>query len=141
MKLYVFGEDGTFEKVENGGKPAGILLTIPEKFFDEIVDAMAYINRAMEADVPDGTVKWYNTISGIPKLPVDFCYLVFKGKVQYRLTIVDIQHHDIMTFQDEGGVRTFLNKKWIRLTGPAEKAPRDLWMRGFQGFRYADFIF
>jgi len=140
MKLYIFDKDGYFEKRENYGKPSGIAITVPARFFDEYPGGEKQF-RYIIGLLNESGMKWGQTISGIPKLEVDYVYLVFGGKVKYRCSIHSFEKNVSKEFGDGGIVRCFNNKNWVNLIGPVEKAPSDFWMKGFQGFRYMDFIF
>lgn len=141
MKLYVFGEDGTFEKVENGGKPAGVLLTMPKAFFEHYPGGEERMLEWFKQMNKHDGLWWNQTIANVPTLDVEFAYLVYGGKVQYRLTIDKYERNVTKEFTDKGTTRIFEKRNWAILTGPVEKADKDYWMRGFQGFRYTDFIF
>jgi hypothetical protein len=141
MKLYEF-KDSTFTKRETvTDMPEGIAVTLPEAWFKDFDDGELAFWRAMERVDKDEDYLWHQTISGIPKIEVPYLYLVFKGKVQVRMSVVDYLRNESMAFQRSGFVAEFPNKNWIRLTGPVIKAPGDFLMRGFQGFRYTSLIF
>lgn len=140
MKLYCFNDTPYFEKVENGGMPAGILITMPAKFFEEAYTPDTF-TRIMAIGNEREDFVWGQTISAIPTLEVEYVYLVFGGKVQYRLSILNYERNVTKRFDDEAVTRVFENKNWVNLCAPIVKAPSDFFMRGFQGFRYADFIF
>lgn len=141
MKLYCFNEDGYFEKIENGGKPAGIAITMPAKFFEEGVYTTETFDRMMAIGNERGDFIWGQTISAIPQLEVEYVYLVFGGRVQYRLSILNYEKNATKQFDDGGIIRVFENKNWVNLCAPIVKAPFDFYMRGFQGFRYVDYLF
>lgn len=140
MKLYVFDDSGTFRKVENGGKPYAIALTVPVRFFEDYSGGLAQFQYIMGI-LEEAGMTWHNTISAKPKMDVDYCYLVYDGKVQLKLLILGFETGKSRTFIEEDIERFFPNKNWVNLIGPVDKAPRDYYMKGFQGFRYTDFIF
>jgi hypothetical protein len=126
-------------------KPDAIILTMPVKFFRDYPGGMERFRRTL-AMVDAGQFVWNQTISSIPKHEVLWCYLCIDGRIQYRL---NISHYEkgAKEFNDptptgERVVRRFSDsKKWGILCGPVQKAPKDLPMKGFRGFRYTNIIF
>lgn len=114
---------------------------MPTRFFKEYPGGESSFRRIIERLNYSDVFKWGNTIASIPKQEVPYCYLVFGGKVQYRTEILEYERNKTMTFYDGGIERVFTNKNWIWLRGPVERAPRQIPMRGFQGFRYCDYLF
>lgn len=124
------------------GKIEAILITVPAKFFKEYPGGEVQFRNVIERMNVTDRYRWGNTCgSGIPKIPVKFCYLVFGGKVQYRTEIFGFDRKRSMTFNDGGIRRTFERKNWVWLQGPVERAPRDIPRKGFQGFRYSGWLF
>lgn len=121
-------------------KPEGILITMPVRFFSDYPGGepqfRAIMDKLNKVDIP-----WGQTISSIPKHEVLYCYLVFGGKVQYRLNIMSYEKGTSKEFNDGGIIRVFRNKNWVNLCAPIIPAPIDIPMRGFQGFRYTEFLF
>ncbi len=116
--------------------PIGIILTVPKRFFEET----GYTYAAFEKDFmnvmdrEDGI--WNFLKKQLPTRDFLYVYLVFDGFVQLRCNLLDMQRNESKRFGDNGKIRSFAKKNWIRLCGPAEKAPIDIPMKGFQGFRY-----
>ena len=117
-----------------------ILITVPERFWDEYPGGKDAFDKVMDF-VSQGRCLWHQTISNIPKQNVEFVYLVIHGKIALRLTIHEYMKNTSLTFKDGGVDRSFGNKNWVVLTGPVEKAPREMIRKGFQGFRYTEFLF
>jgi hypothetical protein len=141
MKLIIF-EGSTFRKVDTDfAQPDGILVTLPAAWFLDFADGEAAFWRAMEGVNETENYIWHQTIGNIPTIEVPHVYLVFGGKVQCRLTVIEYERNKSMSFQRNGFIADFPNKNWVLLTGPVVKAPSDFLMRGFQGFRYCKFIF
>lgn len=141
MKLIEFNGPH-FEKRETfTDAPAAIAVTLPEAWFDDFEDGEDAFWRAMKHTDESDDYIWNQTISSIPKHEVQYVYIVFKGKVQVRLSVIDFLRNHSMSYQRSGFIADFPNKNWVRLTGPVVKAPSDFLMRGFQGFRYTSFIF
>lgn len=110
---------------------------MPERFFQEYLGGEDAFKAVMEY-VDAGTTNWNQTISSVPKADVQFVYLCYRGKVQLRLTLLKFEKNISKTFCGE---RTFNNKNWAVLCGPVVWAEGDFPQRGFQGFRYTEFIF
>jgi len=121
--------------------PEGILLTIPERFFNDYPGGEKTFRKIIEDMNTKDFYTWGNTISSIPKLPVIYCYLCFKGFIQYRTNIVQFSKNQSREYNDGGIIRVFENKNWVDLTGPIIKAPEEFPKKGFQGFRYVQKIF
>ncbi len=79
--------------------------------------------------------------SGIPKLKVEWAYLVWNGKIQYRLDVERYGRNETGSFNDGGITRRYRNCNWVYMIGPVIQAPYDIPMKGFQGFRYTEIIF
>jgi len=83
----------------------------------------------------DGESIWNAAIGSLPKYDVLNCYIVIDGKIRYRARIAGFECGGERTFIDG---RTCSARNWMLLCAPVEKAPRDIPMRGFQGFRYTE---
>lgn len=79
--------------------------------------------------------------SGVPKIEVKYCYVIWGGKVQYRCDISEFISNKTGKFNDGGVVRSFKNRNLCVLQGPTITPPYDIPMKGFQGFRYSPFLF
>ena len=117
-----------------------IIITVPEKFFREYPGGESQFKEIMNR-VDQGLTTWGQTISGIPKQEVQFVYLCYRGKIQLRLTLLNFEKNCSKSFGDGGIIRNFRNKNWANLCGPVVWAERDFPQRGFQGFRYTEFLF
>lgn len=124
------------------GKIEAILITVPAKFFKEYPGGEKQFRKILEGLNKTDAYQWGNTCgAGIPKIPVKYCYLVFQGKIQYRTEIARFERNKSMEFNDGGITRVFRHKNWVWLQGPVERAPRDIPRKGFQGFRYSEWLF
>ena len=139
MKLIEFHGSQFTKRETYAETPTGILLTLPAAWFREFEDGEQAFWDSMRHIKEEETL-WYHTISSVPKQEVLYAYIVFGGKVQARLTVVDFLKNHTMSFQRNGGIAHFPDKNWALLTDPV-KAPSDFFMRGFQGFRYSALIF
>lgn len=118
-----------------------ILITVPKRFFNEYPGGLKAFETFIENMNADNMAVWYNTISNIPKASVQYCYSVYRGKVQYRLNVMEFQRNRSISFAEKGKRRDFPNKNWVLLTAPVIKARIDIPMKGFQGFRYTEQLF
>lgn len=117
-----------------------IILTIPNRFWDEYPGGLAMFKRVMK-QIDQGRNTWLQTISGIPKQEIEFVYLCFLGKVQCRLTPIEFRRNESHQWEGVDGMRVFNSRNWVELTGPVQWAEKEYPMKGFQGFRYTEFIF
>ena len=123
--------------------PEAIILTMPVAFFkDRDMDQDAfgeYFERFMRSE----DALWNYKKHTLPTQEIIWVYLVWNGKVQFRLNFVEYQRNKSKTFTDayDGKAREFPKMNWIILSGPAIPAPYDIPMKGFQGHRYTKKIF
>ena len=91
----------------------------------------------------DDNAYWTCGIPGIPGQYGDmeghYCYIIAEGKVIYRASILGFGEGGLHTF--DNGTSHYFKKKVIYLSAPVIKAPPDIKMKGFQGFRYVDELF
>lgn len=117
-----------------------IPITMPAKFFTEYT-LRKFIQDMKNMNTIDGFT-WWRTCRNIPTTKVMYAYFVFGGKVQYRADVSSYEKNKTMDFpRPDGDRRIFENKNWIVLCGPVIKAPYDIPMKGFRGFRYTELIF
>lgn len=123
--------------------PEAILLTLPVAFFQDrgmtCAEFQPYFERLMRH--PDNL--WNFKLTNLPTHDVAWVYLVFDGHVQYRLNLVQYERGTTKAFNDapDKQVMVFDKCNWVILTGPPVKAPFEIPMRGFQGFRYSKQLF
>lgn len=119
-----------------------IVLTLGKDFLDNwYPGGRDAVRKAIER-CDEGNYQWMQFCgSGLPSVAVEFCYLMFDGKVQYRLSVEEYQAKVTGGFADGGVLRRFKSKNLVVMSGPVIKAPYDIPMKGFQGFRYTELIF
>lgn len=125
------------------GKVEAIMLTLGQDFLHKMYPGGEKKVREMleRMNESDG-YKWMQFCgSGIPTIKVQWCYVVWGGKVQYRCDIKEFIGGCTGTFNDGGVERSFNNRNLCVLQGPTITAPYDIPQKGFQGFRYSPFIF
>jgi hypothetical protein len=123
--------------------PEGIALTLPVAFFQD--RGMSYAEfekmfvRYMRRD--DAIMNF--RLTNLPLHDVAYVYLIFDGFLQYRANLVMYERNTAKEFNDapDGKIRSFPPSNWVLFTGPVIKAPHDIPMKGFQGFRYTTKLF
>lgn len=136
-------------KQKSLGPPIGIILTMPVKFFEETGHNSETLGEQLEAYLndprEDDNGLWYFMKKSLPTQDFLYVYLLWDGKIQYRTNLVLKERNKTYSFYDyyqkegdQGEPRTFYNKNWIIIGGPAVKAPTEIQMKGFQGFRYVN---
>lgn len=91
-------------------------------------------------EMKDDNNVWLNKCTNKPKHEVQYVYIIVGGKVRYRLLYAGWQP-GIPTEINTTASQSFSTREWvwwprIVLAGPVVLAPREIPMRGFQGFRY-----
>lgn len=115
--------------------PIGIIITMGK----EVVDAnggMIRFIRHFESCVRDeDSGLWLHKSRMQPQQDIATVYVVIMNKVLYKVFYGGYQSGPTSVFMRSGEERQI---SWSRmvLSGPFEKAPHDIEMRGFQGFRY-----
>lgn len=116
--------------------PIGIIVTLPARFFEEY-SREKYEMNLKRMNHPEEQGLWYRVMKNLPAHDVLYCYTVYGGLVQHRTNIAYMWRGETMHFnRPEGGVRTFENCNGIVQCHPLVMAPRQIPMKGFQGFRY-----
>lgn len=123
--------------------PEGIMLTMPVMFFEDRKMTYDEFRKEFEEALADEDGYWNFVKKNLPKHDVQYVYIVFDKKVQYRCNLVCYERKKTKIFSDapDGKRRAFVNKNWILLSGPAVKPPYDMPQKGFQGFRYCTKLF
>lgn len=119
-----------------------ILLTIGKKVFDLYPKGEMQVRKLLEGMNITDRYHWCQLCgSGIPRVVVPYCYLVFSGKVQYRCDIKGYGKNVTQEFNDTGITRVMHNCNLVYIHGPVIAAPHDIPMKGFQGIRYTELLF
>lgn len=123
--------------------PEAIILTMPVAFFKEREMDQESFGKYFERFMRRPESLWNYKKKQLPTEEVAWVYLVWNGKVQFRLNFVQYERNKSKTFNDtyDGKVRKFPKMNWIILSGPAIPAPYEIPMKGFQGHRYTQKIF
>lgn len=123
--------------------PEAIILTMPVAFFNDRNMDQESFGKYFERFMRHPDALWNFKKKTLPTQDVAWVYLIWSGKVQFRLNFVQYERNQTKTFTDswDGKERHFPAMNWIILSGPAIKAPYDIPMQGFQGHRYSQKIF
>jgi hypothetical protein len=146
-------------------QPQGIIITTPVKFLIELSHQIIRENhpgedcsclikntiqrshiltgykeylRQMNVVIKNENSTWYAKISAVPTIEVLYCYITVLGRIQYRANIAGFEPGGFIQF--DNGHELYANH-WMILTHPFIKAPGLFNHKGFQGFRYTDFLF
>jgi hypothetical protein len=123
-------------------KTEAICITIGVDFFKMYPGGREEVVRVLERLNTEDDLTWWQLCgSGIPKIKVTYAYLVWDGKVRYRLDIEQYLRNQTGSFNDGGITRAYRHVNMVVMQGPAIKAPFEIPMKGFQGFRYSEFLF
>lgn len=121
-------------------KPDAIIVTMPARFFEEY-GMKNFLQDIENMNTIDGYI-WYRVCKNLPKIQTQYCYWIIGGKIKYRMDLLRLERgHNYSFSRPNGGHREFNNSNAVVLIGPVIKAPHDIPMKGFQGFRYTELIF
>lgn len=125
--------------VHTGNDP--IPYTYNKKLF--LSEYMEKFNAYFERFMRQEDVTWNFKKKTLPTQDVAWVYLVWDGKIQFRLNFVCYERNTSKEFSDDfdGRVRKFPNMNWIIMAGPAIRPPYEMPMKGFQGHRYTQKLF
>jgi hypothetical protein len=117
-----------------------IIATLPPAFFKEYT--LERFENEMEKMNHDDEMIWFMVLKNLPKVQTPYFYFLYDGKIRYRADISQLIRNSTMRFaRADGNLKTFANKNFVQLIGPTVRAPYDIPMRGFQGFRYSELLF
>jgi hypothetical protein len=144
--------------MDQSDQPEGILITFPVQFLydlgegyvkdskgrdlyereDCILRGFKDCMRQLEAFAgnPDESI-WYHSIGSKPTREVLFAYITILGKVRYRAKVAGWEPEGLRQFSDG---RKREAKHWLLLSD-FFKAPEEITLKGFQGFRYTQKLF
>lgn len=119
--------------------PDGIIITISQGMLKE-KGLRNCLRNFLDAMGKEDWTYWMRQ-GAKPKLAdyLLYVYLCIGGRVRYRAYFVEAVGPKEMTFAD--GNSPMYAKVWIVMTGPVVRAPYDIPMKGFRGFRYTKTLF
>lgn len=123
--------------------PEGIVLTLPVVFFDDRNTTIPKFMKMFERFMKKEDSLWNFRLTNLPTKEIAWVYLLFAGKIHYRLNFVQYERNVAKVFNDSPDriVRSFPPSNWVIMCGPPLKAPCEFPFKGFQGFRYAADLF
>lgn len=126
--------------------PEGILITWSHNMMTRggKVTPEAF-RRYFEKVMANEDQTWLQKCKNEPRHPVAYVYIIIANKVEYRLFYAGFEKGAIVLNKPIGEAPgdEEVEVDWNRLvlTGPVQKAPHEIVMRGFQGFRYTHKLF
>ena len=117
-------------------KPDGIVITISQKYLKErgIKNWLTDFFNAMNNE----NWTYWMRLGNRPKQEVLYIYLIMFNKVKFRFNFVMYENGG--EFKTSDG-RTITANTFLIGCGPLVKATKTIYRKGFQGFRYTEFIF
>lgn len=114
--------------------PIGIIVTLPKRFFEEQNHA-AYLKELQ--DLNNHEQVWYRVCKNLPIHDVLYVYTIIDNYIHHRAQFAGLERNKEYRFsRPDGKVKSFGNANAILTCGPVVMAPRQYYMKGFQGFRY-----
>ena len=97
----------------------------------------SYLQQMMSLNDNEESV-WVILNETLPTQNVSHVYVVFDDKVQLRANLLYFKKNEAYTASDtiHDEEQDSENKNWIVLSAPVVKAPVDIPMEDFQGFKY-----
>lgn len=128
-------------------RPEAILVSMSRKNVIEW-NGLEYLDRFFQLyysnpKTDDDRTWWYKIGQHFPKFEPLFVYFVIHNQILWRFNFV--KFHDMKdnpTTLFKGNSETLYTEgKYIVCCGPSIKAPSDIPLKGFQGFRYSSIIY
>lgn len=116
-------------------RPVAIITTFPRVFFRE-VSPREFVRSFLGMNTED--TYWICKMGNVPRFDVAYCYIIAGNRIRYRANVGGFEGAGTRDFGDG---RIQYARAWMILTAPVIKAPYRIERRGFQGFRYSEFIF
>jgi hypothetical protein len=121
--------------------PDGIVITISAGMLKER-GYCNWLRNFLNAMHNHERLVYYMRQGAKPKHDIRFVYLCIGNKVRYRAYFAGTEGPKWMEFRNvDGSSKLLFARAWILLCGPVVKAPFDVPMKGFQGFRYTKELF
>lgn len=121
-------------------QPDGIIVTWGQSMLTAGHGNLDAFRRIFEREMRAADGCWLQKCRNKPKHDVLFVYIIVANLVEYRANYAGYETGP-MEGMRPNGERVLVTWPRILLTGPMEKAPFEIPMRGFQGFRYTHKLF
>ena len=122
-------------------RPTGIIRTLPmdhtftgEKIIRRVLYRKLLTSFKGINENPDERF-WLLALPTIPRIEVLHCYLIFDGRIRWRLNVAGYEGPGTKERLDG---KTISARAWAILTAPVVKPPIQIAMKGFRGFRYTE---
>jgi hypothetical protein len=118
--------------------PIAIVVTWGKDMIKEKGGLLAFV-RYFELYMKEEGSIWMQKSKGRPTQDILHVYVIVCNQVRYRLFYGGYETGEAEAFNGDGrswSSRAVIRWPRILMAGPYEKAPRKIFMRGFQGFRY-----
>ncbi|TAG31914.1 MAG: hypothetical protein EAZ35_02360 [Sphingobacteriia bacterium] len=115
--------------------PVAIVVTLPASSFIEQNHSAYLIDITSQKD--NAEMLWYRVCKNLPKHDILYVYTVINNMVHHRANFAGIvRNKDLQFTLDSGEIKEFKNANAILTCTPIIIAPHEIYIRGFQGFRY-----
>ena len=120
---------------KTGQLPIGILITMGKEVLDANGGGAAWQRHFESCVKSDSSGFWLHKSRNAPKQDIAMVWVIAENFIQYKVFYGGYQRGPTSVWMLDGEERKI---DWPRmiLAGPFEKAPHDIPMQGFQGFRY-----
>lgn len=118
--------------------PTGILVTWGKDLIKEKGGLLAFL-RFFEKTMQQEDALWLQKCRNKPKYEVVHVYIIVCNQVRYKLYYGGYQTGEREIYTGNGASwcsRSVITWPRLVLAGPVTKAPRKIYQKGFQGFRY-----
>lgn len=115
--------------------PIGIILTMGQKVIDANGGFRNFIKHFTNCCKDENSGLWLQKSRNCPKEDIAIVYIVVANRVAYKVFYGGYRKGPTTVWMLDGEERYFPWPHMV-LSGPIERAPRKILMRGFQGFRY-----
>lgn len=115
--------------------PIAIAVTMGREVIEANGGLLTFIRHFESCMTGDDGDYWLHKCKNGPVLEVDTVYVIVCNRVQYKVFYGGRAVGPTCVFM-RWGEKRHINWPRMVLAGPFEKAPRKIYMRGFQGFRY-----
>lgn len=119
--------------------PEGIAITWSKEMIVEGYGNLLTFIRHFKECISDEDGIWLQKCKNKPKIDVAYVYIIFSGRIRYRVQYVGYEAGPTTVYDDNGPK----DIQWSRLllVGPMVEAPRRIPLKGFQGPRYTTKLF
>jgi hypothetical protein len=118
-----------------GGQYTGIIKTMPANWLKDVPGGVERWERSVFSMNGSDKFQWRFNLPGRPRFDVLHFYLLMGGIIRFRANIISYDEAEEIKCYD--GSKHF-GRCWVIIGPPVMRAPREIRMKGFQGFRYTE---